>query len=178
MARRLSLHKKLAFSMCVGLLAFLVCEIFVRTTHPRTDLWGLTGRSPTGHAMESWAQLDAFCAYRGRPGTYGSEEDAKTVNEHGFISTPSLTVEKPAGVTRVLFLGGSSTAGTAPNLPGRRATADLPGSGATANLTTSTTGGAGRNRTACTRPGEVELGDVANPGEQRDGCDPNVTAIG
>ncbi|MBL4847116.1 MAG: SGNH/GDSL hydrolase family protein [Planctomycetes bacterium] len=116
MRRKLSIRKKLAFTGLICFLAFGACELYVRATRRHSDLWAFTGRSLAEHPMARWAQLDAFCAYRAKPGRYGSLTGAKTVNEHGLISTPSLSLAKPAGVTRVLFLGGSSTAGTGLNL--------------------------------------------------------------
>ena len=108
---RLARGRKSLYAVGVGLLAFGLCEAYVRATRAPTDMWAITGRARDRAPMSSWAQLDAFCAYRARPGDYG-QGGGKTVNEHGMISTPSLEVRKPDGVTRVLFLGGSSTAGT------------------------------------------------------------------
>jgi lysophospholipase L1-like esterase len=70
--------------------------------------------------MAMWADLDAFCAYRGRPGTSGgwdaTGEKKKTINSQGFISTPELPRDKPSGRIRIAFLGGSSVAGVSPVL--------------------------------------------------------------
>jgi len=63
--------------------------------------------------MAAWAFVDAFSAYRGKPGIYA---DGKMVNRFGFISTPEIAVSKPKNTVRVVFLGGSSTAGTGWNL--------------------------------------------------------------
>ena len=60
--------------------------------------------------MEKWAFVDAFSAYKWRPSNYG--EKRKTVNNHGFISTPEISINKAENTLRVVFLGGSSTAGT------------------------------------------------------------------
>jgi len=95
------------------LLAFLLAEGYVRLAKDPVDLWEATGRKPGPLPMASWAQLDAFAAFRAQPGRYRVEAE-KTVNEYGFISTPSLSVIKPPGTLRVVFLGGSSTAGTGP----------------------------------------------------------------
>lgn len=59
--------------------------------------------------MSYWAYNDPFCAYSAKPGTYAG---GKTVNRHGFISTPDIHSSKPDSVTRIVFLGGSSAAGT------------------------------------------------------------------
>jgi lysophospholipase L1-like esterase len=75
---------------------------------------GLTGRKIGGpNPISSWGLVDAYCAYRGRPGQYSK---GKTVNHHGFISTPEIPIQKSEGTIRIVFLGGSSTAGTGRNL--------------------------------------------------------------
>ena len=94
----------------VALLPFWLVEGYVRLTRPHLDLRVLTGRRMGPNPMGGWADLDAFCAYRGRPGVYKGNL-AKTVNSQGFISTPELTVPKPPGTIRIVFLGESSTAG-------------------------------------------------------------------
>lgn len=58
--------------------------------------------------MSNWADVDAFCAFKPKPGQFSKE---KTANSYGFISTPELTLEKPEGTIRIVFLGGSSTVG-------------------------------------------------------------------
>ena len=115
--RTLSPGKKRVFwaiLLLIALAPLLLAEAWVRVAYPPIDLWALTGRAPGSNPMAEWAVVDAFAAYRGRAGAYA---DGKTVNRHGFISTPDLTVEKPAGTLRVAFLGGSSTAGTGYDLP-------------------------------------------------------------
>jgi lysophospholipase L1-like esterase len=67
--------------------------------------------------MSEWASVDAFCAYRAKPGDYLSDRKAeskvvKTVNRHGFISTPEIDFAKEPNELRIVFLGESSTAGT------------------------------------------------------------------
>ena len=59
--------------------------------------------------MRDWAYIDAFAAYSGRPTKYEGLD--KTINKQGFISTPEVTLKKPADTIRIVFLGGSSTAG-------------------------------------------------------------------
>ncbi|HNP64630.1 MAG TPA: SGNH/GDSL hydrolase family protein [Woeseiaceae bacterium] len=81
---------------------------------PYTDLFVVTGRIAGRNQMEEWAQVDAFSAYRAKPGQYGS--GSKTVNRHGFISTPDIETKKPPGTVRIVFLGGSSTAGSGHDL--------------------------------------------------------------
>lgn len=99
--------------MLLAVSPLIAAEVYVRATYRPIDLWALTGRKASTNPMSDWAVADAFSAYRGRPGTY---PDGKTVNQHGFISTPELTVEKPERTLRIAFLGGSSTAGTGHNL--------------------------------------------------------------
>lgn len=91
------------------ILPFVFLEIFVRLTRDPVDLMVLTGRETGANVvMLRTAQIDAFSAYRGRPGQYG---ETKSINEFGFMSTPELTVAKAPDMIRVVFLGGSSTAG-------------------------------------------------------------------
>jgi lysophospholipase L1-like esterase len=84
-----------------------ILECYVRINHPYTDLWVVTGRKNGSNPMAPWAFVDAFSAYRARP-----REGRRSVNRHGFIATPELTVTKPQDTIRIAFLGGSSTAGT------------------------------------------------------------------
>jgi lysophospholipase L1-like esterase len=119
--RRLRSRKKLLFSAIVtaivGIASFAIAEIVVRFTGPHLDLWAMTGRTPGVSPMAEWASLDAFCAYRAKPGTYPAGKDVKkTVNQQGFTSTPEISFEKEPGELRVVFLGESSTAGTGKNL--------------------------------------------------------------
>lgn len=97
-----------------AMVAVLFAEIAVRIFVPYTDLFVVTGRIAGRNPMGEWAQIDAFSAYRAKPGEYGSS--GKTVNRHGFISTPDIEIKKQAGTVRVLYLGGSSTAGSGHNL--------------------------------------------------------------
>jgi len=62
-----------------------------------------------GNLFRKWAKPDPYSAFTALPGTYAKK---KTVNSHGFISTPEISLEKKADWTRIIFLGGSSTAGT------------------------------------------------------------------
>jgi lysophospholipase L1-like esterase len=45
-----------------------------------------------------------------------AQKDGKTINDFGFISTPPISVAKPEDIVRIVFLGGSSTAGVRPTL--------------------------------------------------------------
>lgn len=91
------------------IMPFVLLEIFVRVTRPPVDLMVLTGRKAGPNiVMLRSAQIDAFSAYKGRPGQYG---DTRSINQFGFVSTPELTLAKPPDTIRIVFLGGSSTAG-------------------------------------------------------------------
>jgi hypothetical protein len=95
------------------LIMFFVVEAIVRMTLPKIDLDELTGRNVTVNPMSSWAINDPYSGYSPIEGQYSEN---KTVNSQGFISTPELTLSKDRNAKRILFLGGSSTAGTGTNL--------------------------------------------------------------
>lgn len=80
-------------------------------------MWKETGRKIeyTAHRMSNWAFIHAYSAYTGRPGKYVGS-DTKSINQFGFISTPEITLNKPQNTIRIVFLGGSSTAGTGKTL--------------------------------------------------------------
>jgi lysophospholipase L1-like esterase len=61
--------------------------------------------------MSDWALVDAYSAYRGRPG-HIVHLAGKRINSQGFVSTPELSLKKPRGTIRIAFLGGSAVAGT------------------------------------------------------------------
>lgn len=103
------------FVVLVSFILFLFAEMYIRYTTEYTNLRALTGRKIGVNPASTWAFVDAFSAIGGRPGVY-SHKPKKSINKHGFISTPDITVEKPDDVIRVVFLGGSSTAGTGHNL--------------------------------------------------------------
>ena len=111
--QQLPLGKRVLFSgmllILSSLLAFGALEVYVRISRPVKDLYVLTGRRAGRNPMSDWACIDAFSAYRAKPGQY---VEGKTVNRHGFISTPDIAVVKPENTVRIVFLGGSATAGT------------------------------------------------------------------
>ena len=116
--KSLSSKKKFAFRLILIFLpifmTFIVAETYIRITRPYTNLWEVTGREVSRNPMEKWALVDAFSAYKGRPGSYGKKE--KIVNKYGFISTPEISIKKPENTIRVVFLGGSAAAGTGRDL--------------------------------------------------------------
>ena len=109
--KRILFHCVMIFLVLAPLIAL---EGYVRASRPHLDLWVKTGRKIGPSPMREWGLIDAFSAYRGRP---GSHTPGKSVNSLGFISTPELVMDKPPGTTRIVFLGGSSTAGTGNSLP-------------------------------------------------------------
>ncbi|MGV3587609.1 MAG: SGNH/GDSL hydrolase family protein [Adhaeribacter sp.] len=92
----------------------------MRQIKPHVDLLVLTGRKLGPSPLATWAQQDAFAGFTPKPGKYqlslGDVPVSKTVSSHSFISTPELSVTKPANTIRIVFLGESSTAGTGKNL--------------------------------------------------------------
>lgn len=101
----------LVLSVC---LALLIVEVTLRVAWPHIDIYQRTGRVGGPSPMSEWAHADAFSAYTPRPGL---EFEGKTVNSMGFMSTPEIELTKPEDTIRIVFLGGSSTAGTGRNLP-------------------------------------------------------------
>ena len=116
MSRSLGAARKLVFTSLVVCVPTVGTEVWLRLTRPHSDLWELTGRERGPDIKAAWADVDAFCAYRARPGAYtGVGADGtklKTVNSDGYISTPELTRSRRPGALRVAFLGESSCAGT------------------------------------------------------------------
>src|SRR2546421_12721427 len=89
---QLSLKKKLLFSgivvMICLVLGFAFLEAYVRLTKPYVDLYAITGRQAGLSPMASWAAVDAFCAYRGRPGEYASAgEGTENLKRQGVSCT-------------------------------------------------------------------------------------------
>lgn len=90
------------------LLLFILSEVGVRVFKTHIDLYELTGIKETTNPMELWAIQDPYCAYMAKP---GYRENGKTVNSHGFMSTPEIGLNKKNKTIRLVFLGESSTAG-------------------------------------------------------------------
>ncbi|MEX2668698.1 SGNH/GDSL hydrolase family protein [Candidatus Uabimicrobium amorphum] len=120
---KISPRKKIIFASVATLVlcsvVFLILEIYLRIAKDYVDLDQFTGKKPgVSNPNKQWAFIDAFCAFSPQPGqryTFGKLTN-KTVNDHGFFSTPPISAKKPQGTIRILFLGGSSTAGTGHNL--------------------------------------------------------------
>jgi hypothetical protein len=100
--KSLSNQRKLLFTLILTILPitmiFMAAEAYMRVTSPNTNLWAVTGREAGKNPMEKWAFVDAFSAFKGRPGIYGKTE--KTVNKYGFISTPEISIEKPKNTNK------------------------------------------------------------------------------
>ena len=119
--KSLSLRKNtLYYFLTIALIiivTFLFTEIYVRITRDHKDLWVKTGRKIGENPMKKWYFVDAFSAYKAKPGIYFTKEELnKSVNTHGFISSPEIDLKKPKNTIRIVFLGGSSTAGTGATL--------------------------------------------------------------
>lgn len=109
------------YAVIMSVLIAIACamaEIYLRVAYLNIDLLALTGekQETSINPFAEWAVTDAFAAYTAKPGRYAGRAK-KTVNSYGFISTPELPLSKPSGTIRVVFLGGSSTAGTGKDLP-------------------------------------------------------------
>ncbi len=113
----ISFRKRLLFGALISLLsaafAFSLVEAYVRLTRPKKDIYVLTGRIPGPNPASEWAFVDAFSAFRPKPGQYAV---GKTISAQGFFATPEITLAKPKGTIRIMFLGGSATAGTGKDL--------------------------------------------------------------
>lgn len=111
--RRPRRNRLTAFAALVLLpltMAFVAGEFWVRANKDDIDLLAMTGAAQGDNPMSPWAVVDAFGAYRGRPG-FSKPALGKSINSEGFMATPELTLAKPQGTLRIAFLGGSSTAG-------------------------------------------------------------------
>lgn len=103
------LKKILTISFPFFVLFFGMSEWYARQHCECNNLPELTGKALTNNPMSYWAFNDPFCAYSPKPGTYSG---GKTVNGLGFISTPEIKDRKPDSTIRIVYLGGSSAAGT------------------------------------------------------------------
>jgi lysophospholipase L1-like esterase len=88
----------------VSIILFILLEIIVRISFDYIDGYN--------NPMDYWSQASPYSAFTAKPGIYGK----KTVNQHGFVSTPEINLEKDESKVRIVFLGGSSTAGMGFNL--------------------------------------------------------------
>ena len=105
--------KQLTLAFATVLLLLLVAEVVTRTALPHQSLPVLTGREAGPNPMDRHQCTDAYSAFRPRP-LRSSEQKGrhKTSNADGFISTPAIAPAKPPEVTRIAFLGGSTTFST------------------------------------------------------------------
>lgn len=112
-----TLKNIITVSLPTIIVTFIFIELGVRMFKPNTSLYVLTGKNKGTNSMSLWAKNSPFYAYTAIPGMYSID---KSVNSHGFISTPEIELEKDKETTRIVFLGGSSTAGTGFNLPDKQ----------------------------------------------------------
>lgn len=99
----------LTISLPALLIFLIILEVILRTVYSPISLEELTGIVPTPDPMSEWAMNDPYAAFTGIPGEFAPD---KTINSHGFISTPEIKKEKDSSVLRIVILGESSTAGT------------------------------------------------------------------
>ncbi len=100
--------------LIASLTTLILVEVYLEITNP-VRILDLTKPTRVKRPELDWAFIHPFHAYIPKPGIF--ERAGKTVNKYGFISTPKMTsVAKADNVIRVVFLGGSSTAGTGKNL--------------------------------------------------------------
>ena len=76
---------------------FLIYEVERGAVHAWSCRRDAPALRPT---LKPWGQTDAFCEHSATPGKYGDKE----VSSQGFIATPEVPREPPAGVCRILFL--------------------------------------------------------------------------
>lgn len=88
----------------VSIILFLLLEIIIRVSFTKIDYYD--------NPMNYWSEPSPYFNMTAKPGIYGD----KTVNSHGFISTPEISFSKSDSLIRIVFLGGSSTAGMGFNL--------------------------------------------------------------
>ncbi len=97
----------------ISLPALIVCiiiiEVLLNTLLTPISIDEKTGKSPTPDPMSEWAIIDPYAAYSGKPGT---NQDGKTINSEGFISTPEISRIPDSSTIRIAVLGESSSAGT------------------------------------------------------------------
>lgn len=91
-------------SIPVFIVLFIFLEIIIRLSFDHIDYYD--------NPMNYWSKPSPYSAFTAKPGVYGG----KTVNQQGFVSTPEISISKPDSVIRLVFLGGSSTAGMGKNL--------------------------------------------------------------
>jgi lysophospholipase L1-like esterase len=105
--------KQLTLACATVLLLLLLAEAATRIALPHQSLAVLTGREAGPNPMGKLQCADAYSAYRPRP-MRSSERNGrrKTSNAAGFASTPAIAPTRPDEVTRIAFLGGSTTFST------------------------------------------------------------------
>lgn len=100
----------LTITLPIFIVFFIIAEIVVRNKWVYQEIKGDTLiKHHEKNPMSTWAENDPFAVYTGKPGKY--EPLDITINSDGFFATPEIN-KKEDDVTRIVFLGGSSTAGS------------------------------------------------------------------
>lgn len=104
----------LLITVPASIILFLLIENIFHAQPKKPRLLELTGKMETTNTLLNWAENEPYFAYSPR-----SDIDSlsgKYINNHDFISTPDISLEKEENIIRIAFLGESSTAGTGKNL--------------------------------------------------------------
>ena len=104
----------LLITIPVSIIFFLLIENIFHAHPKKPRLLELTGKMETTNTLLNWAENEPYFAYSPRSDI--DSLDGKYINNYGFISTPDIEMEKDSSTIRIVFLGGSSTAGTGKNL--------------------------------------------------------------
>lgn len=104
------MKRKILFS-CIPILLFLISvEVFFWLSGFNFQLDNLVKSRIKVNPMAQWA-IPHACGNVPLPSQEYVRKAHKTVNSLGFVSTPEITKQKPYGKKRIVFFGGSSTAG-------------------------------------------------------------------
>jgi hypothetical protein len=101
--------KVLLFNLTIVAVIFLVGELMVRWLYVPLNILEATGVKAGDNQIKKWGFEDAYSGYVAKP-MATKNQDGKTVNRFGFISTPDLSEHKKKRTIRIAFIGGSSTA--------------------------------------------------------------------
>ena len=71
--KRALIYSFFAISLCmIGI--FIIIEVYVRITRDHKDLWVKTGRVIGENPMKKWDFVDAFSAYKAKPGIFFTKQ--------------------------------------------------------------------------------------------------------
>jgi hypothetical protein len=103
------------FTLFISVVAFILAEISIRYSRPKVELKRMSDGAVRFAGISSY-RTHPYGAFNHLPnisvGSGKTSFSRKSVNSLGFISTPVITAIKPAKTLRIIFIGGSSTAGT------------------------------------------------------------------